>query len=139
MDSRGSTVGRVAVAISALIGIALMLLIKDRKLALIVFIGLTWVESSFFVVRYGFFSAWNTTAGGKAIFYHILSFWVLMTWIGMSVFSDQGFPPFREDIREFLYMAFAVGFFNMNLTLVRIQRGHPSDVKLRNPLKNDKS
>jgi len=112
-----------------------MVLIRDRKAALIVFVGITWIESTFFLARYGLWSSWRTTAGGRALFLHILSFWVLITWIGVTIVGGPDFPPFRDDVREFLYMAFAVCFFNMNLTLLRVQSHYPDEVKFRNPLK----
>lgn len=134
MYSRAGKASRAVLFLSMAVGVFLMFLIQERRVALLLFIGVTWAETTFFVVMYGLRSNWRETAGGRALLWWSFSFWTLMTWILIGVVLRSDFP-FKDDIREFLYMGFAVGLLNLNLTLLRIQRKYPTEVRWRNPLK----
>lgn len=135
MYSKASRMDKVILVISGILGVLMVLFIRNSDTSVRIFVGVTWLEATFFIIRYGFWSNWRGTAGGRALFVYVSAFWALMTWIGISIFTNGTWPPHREDVRETLYAVFAVALFNLNLTMLRIQSHYPDEVKFRNPLR----
>lgn len=118
---------RAVMALAATAGIVASIVIDDRKTAALVFLGAVFVFGAYFIVSYGFWSNWRATIVGRAMFWLATSFFSLVAWL-MIGWVAPGFP-FRDDIRELLYLFFALMFLQMDLTLRSVQkagrRGRP--------------
>jgi hypothetical protein len=106
-------------AVAAAIGIGLVIQTDDPRTGTIVFLAVTCVESGVFSLIYGLRSAWWREPAARAIFWVVLAYFVL----ALQLLTLYIWPVrfwWTDDLRELLYLAFAVAGLNLVLTLVRV-------------------
>jgi hypothetical protein len=113
---RGTTLINTAAAV---LGIYLVIVIDSPRVGTILFLIVTCVESGVFSLIYGLRSAWWRVPAARAIF------WVVLAYFFMSAqLIHMYLTPRRwwwsDDLRELLYMAFAIAGLNLVLTLTRV-------------------
>jgi hypothetical protein len=97
------------------------LIVSDSRISIlgllmVMFFGLGW-----FTFAYALRSAWRATTAGRALLYLIGSFWALVTWILCAwAFGDS--LPFRDGVREVMFLALTIAILHINLVLRRAQK-----------------
>lgn len=116
---------KATIFVLALSGVALNYL-TEPPLSIIIYIGLVFLNTFSFVTLYGFRSRWWVTPAGRAEFFAYLSFTVLSGWI----FTGLAFGTtwrFRSEVRDWLFMLFALATANLVYSLLSVQRREITD------------
>lgn len=109
----------VIIAASALCGLILILLVDNPRTGTIVFLAVTAVESGVFALVYGLRSDWRRADAARAVFWAVFTyFWVAAQLLTMYIWPQRFWWTY--DLRELLYLAFALAGLNLVLTMVRL-------------------
>ncbi len=113
---------RIKMTIVSVIGIVWILFEHNTQRASLIFLGGLWIESGFFCTIYYFRSNWRATAAGRSMMWVVFSLWTLVTWLfAQWIFKDA--IPYRNTLRNVLYLTLMLAYFRLNLVLRRVQRG----------------
>lgn len=102
-------------------GVVFIVAVRDARLATIIFLLATCVESGLFSLMYGLRSQWRSSDAAKAVFWIIFSYFTLSCHILVSYFWRSDYS-LREDIRQFLYLFLTLAGLNILLTVRRLQQ-----------------
>lgn len=106
-------------ALATLIGLFLVIQTDDPRTGTMVFLAVTCAESGIFSLIYGLRSAWWREPAARAIFWVVLAYFLLATQLLTMYLSPKRWW-WSDDLRELLYLAFAVAGLNLVLTLTRV-------------------
>lgn len=105
----------------AVIGVVFIILARDARLGMIVFLLATCIESGLFSLIYGARSKWRSSDPARAVFWIIFSYFLVSCHILVSYFWRADYA-LREDIRQFLYLFMTLAGLNILLTARRVQQ-----------------
>lgn len=105
----------------ALVGVVFIVAVRDARMATVVFLLATCIESGLFSLFYGMRSQWRSSDAAKAVFWIIFSYFTLSCHVLVSYFWRADYS-LREDIRQFLYLFMTIAGLNILLTVRRIQQ-----------------
>lgn len=105
--------------LATLVGLFLVTQTDSPRTGTIVFLAVTCVESGLFSLIYGLRSAWWREPAARAIFWVVLAYFVLATQLLTMYLSPKRWW-WSDDLRELLYLAFAIAGLNLVLTLTRV-------------------
>lgn len=118
---RKTSVRHKAIILTALAAGAMVnLLTDDTRITTIVWSAVAGAFASIYSGMYMARSAWWLTPAGRAQLWVKLSFSILMIWITLGL--AFGPWPGREEVRDWLFLGFAVASGNVALTLWGVQR-----------------
>lgn len=104
---------------AALCGLVMILTVDSPRTGTIVFLAVTAVESGVFSLVYGLRSDWRTQAAARAVFWAVFAyFWVATQLLTMYIWPQRFWWTY--DLRELLYLAFALAGLNLVLTMMRL-------------------
>jgi len=106
--------------IMGVVGIVLVIAVRDNRLGTVVFLSVTALESGAFSLLYGLRSSWWREPAARAIFWTVLAYFALssVVLIGGFLFPRRyGWFPF---LRELGYLGLSVAGLNLVLTLLRV-------------------
>lgn len=101
------------------VGIILVIAIKDTRSGVILMLAVTTVESGLFTLIFGIRGRWQQSDAARAVFWFMLAYFgvaghalTLYLWPQRYWWSD--------DLRELLYMGLAIAGANLLLTMMRV-------------------
>jgi hypothetical protein len=110
---------RTANIIATVVGICLVIGIDSPRTGTVVFLAVTAVESGVFSFIYGLRSAWWRTEAARAIFWVVFAYFALSTELLIGFLRPYRYAWF-DDMRELLYLGFAIAGLNLVLVLARV-------------------
>lgn len=113
---RGTTLINTAAAV---FGIYLVIVIDSPRVGTILFLTVTCIESGVFSLIYGLRSAWWRVPAARAIFWVVLAYFFMSAQLIQMYLSPRRWW-WSDDLRELLYMVFAIAGLNLVLTLTRV-------------------
>lgn len=102
-----------------LVGIYLVIIIDSPRVGTVIFLAVTCAESGVFSLIYGLRSSWWKVDAARAIFWVVLAYFALSGQLLHMYLSPHRWW-WSDDLRELLYMAFAIAGLNLVLTLTRV-------------------
>lgn len=105
--------------LATLVGIYLVIAIDSPRTGTTLFLAVTCAESGIFSLVYGLRSAWWREAAARAIFWVVLAYFLLSGQLLHMYLSTHRWW-WSDDLREILYMGFAIAGLNLVLTLTRV-------------------
>lgn len=116
---------KATIGVLALGGVALNL-VTVPPTSTVVYMGLATLFTATFVGLLGVRSRWWLTPAGRAEFFAFLSFAVLAGWILSGLVWGTTWS-LRNEVRDWLFMGFALATANLVITLIGVQQRELTD------------
>ncbi len=114
--------GTIVALFVAGVGVNILL---DPPVSSIIFIGAMATFTLVFTALYGLRSRWNLTPAGRAQFWAYSSFSALAVWIMVGLITGPW--TYRNEVRDWLFLLFALGSANLLFSLWSVQHREITD------------
>lgn len=118
MYRKTGTRHKAAVGALFVAGVVVNILLNPPS-STIIFVGAMAAFTTVFTISYGLRSRWRLTPAGRAQFWAYASFSALAIWIMIGLFTGPW--QYRNEVRDWLFLGFALGTANLVFALWSVQ------------------